>query len=234
MSKTENKKKYVIIGGGIAGVSLAIKLYRSGLNVVLCERDKDIPIKGNAFLMHADGLSTLESFIEEGDSFNLPGKTIDTFVLKKPDDTEVKYMKMEPWQCIKRKDIVDFLYKILPHSILKCDRTFSHFEYKGNKAVKAVFKNGETESGDIFIGADGARSTVREQIFEKPNYSPVEVREVVGIAFNPELINKKPTTFKKYLSSDKGLSFGFIPTSETELVWFMQYDVKLYNLENEL
>ena len=232
MSKTDNRK-YVIIGGGIAGVSLAIKLHRSGLNVVLCERDKNIPVRGNAFLMHSDGLSTLQSLSDNNEEIILPGKTIDTFLLKKPDDTEVKYLKMEPWQCIKRKDIVDHLYKILPHSILKCDRAFSHFEYKGKKAIKAVFKNGETESGDVFIGADGARSTVREQIFEHPNYSPVEVREVVGIANNPKLIEEKPTTFNKYLSSDKGLSFGFIPTSETELVWFMQYDVRLYNLENE-
>lgn len=44
MPKTDNRK-YVIIGGGIAGVSLAIKLHRSGLNVVLCERDKNIPVR---------------------------------------------------------------------------------------------------------------------------------------------------------------------------------------------
>jgi 2-polyprenyl-6-methoxyphenol hydroxylase-like FAD-dependent oxidoreductase/predicted DsbA family dithiol-disulfide isomerase len=226
-------KKYVIIGGGIAGVSLAIKLHRSGLNVVLCERDKDIPIKGNAFLMHADGLTTLQSLSLNEEQIVLPGKTIDTFLLKNPDDIEVKYLKMEPWQCIKRKDIVDYLYKILPHSILKCDREFSHFIFKNKKAVKAVFKNGETESGDVFIGADGARSTVREQIFESPNYSPVEVREVVGIALNPQLIQEKPFTFNKFLSSDKGLSFGYIPTSDTELVWFMQYDVRLHQLKNE-
>ena len=233
MTKTPKNKKYVIIGGGIAGVTLAIKLHKAGQEVLLCERDKNIPIRGNAFLMHADGLSTLQSLSENAEELKLPGKTIDTFELKKPDDTEVKYLKMEPWQCIKRKDIIEHLYNILPKFILKCDREFSHFIYKNKKAVAAVFKNGETEYGDIFIGADGARSKVRDELFESTNYSPVEVREVVGIAYNPELINEKPTTFKKYLQSDKGLSFGFIPSSDTELVWFMQYDVRLYQLENE-
>ena len=157
MTKTPKNKKYVIIGGGIAGVTLAIKLHKAGQEVLLCERDKNIPIRGNAFLMHADGLSTLQSLSENAEELKLPGKTIDTFELKKPDDTEVKYLKMEPWQCIKRKDIIEHLYNILPKFILKCDREFSHFIYKNKKAVAAVFKNGETEYGDIFIGADGAR-----------------------------------------------------------------------------
>lgn len=233
MSKTDNNKKYVIIGGGIAGVTLAIKLHEAGLNVLLCEKDKNIPIRGNAFLMHSDALSILESLSNNIEEIKLPGKTIDTFVLKKPDDTELKYLELEPWQCIKRKDIIEHLYNILPKSILKCNREFSHFVYKNKNAIAAVFKNGEIAYGDVFIGADGARSKVREALFESSNYSPVEVKEVVGIAVNSDLINQMPSTFKKYLSSDKGLSFGFIPSSDTELVWFMQYDVSLYHLENE-
>jgi 2-polyprenyl-6-methoxyphenol hydroxylase-like FAD-dependent oxidoreductase/predicted DsbA family dithiol-disulfide isomerase len=233
MKKIAKEKKYLIIGGGIAGVTLAIKMHRAGFNVVLCEREKKVPVKGNAFLMHAQGFDIIESLSNDFEQLRIPGKTIDTFSLKKPDDTEIKFLKMEPWQCIKRKDIVDYLYKFLPVSIIKFDREFSHFIYKNGKAISAVFKNNETEDADVFIGADGARSVVREQIFDAPNFSPVEVREVVGIAVNANLIEEKPTTFKKYLSSEAGLSFGYIPTSDTELVWFMQYDVRLYELKVE-
>jgi 2-polyprenyl-6-methoxyphenol hydroxylase-like FAD-dependent oxidoreductase len=44
------------------------------------------------------------------------------------------------------------------------------------------FENGETEYGDIFIGADGSNSKVRESLFGKVNFTPVAVHEIVGIS----------------------------------------------------
>lgn len=32
--------KIVVIGGGIAGMSMGIQLYNHGVNVVVCERDE--------------------------------------------------------------------------------------------------------------------------------------------------------------------------------------------------
>jgi hypothetical protein len=42
------------------------------------------------------------------------------------------------------------------------------------------FENGETEYGDIFIGADGSNSKVKS--FGKVNFTPVAVHEIVGIS----------------------------------------------------
>jgi FAD-dependent urate hydroxylase len=52
----------------------------------------------------------------------------------------------------------------------------------------------------------------------------VEVKEVVGVAKNAELAANIKHSFNKYQRRDIGLSFGMIPTSEEEFVWFMQYD----------
>lgn len=233
MCKVGKKRKIVIIGGGIAGISFSLLMNKGDFDLVVCEREIDVPTRGNAFLMHAEGFSILNILAKESGGLKLPGRTIDTFSLKRPDDSEIKYMKMEPWQCIKRKDIVDFLYSLVPEGLVKCNRQFSHFLYENEQAVAAVFKNGEVEYGDLFVGADGARSEVRQQLFGPTLFSPVEVREVVGIAVNPGLIRERPATFQKYLSGEKGLSFGFIPTSEQELVWFMQFDVRLFPLQDE-
>jgi 2-polyprenyl-6-methoxyphenol hydroxylase-like FAD-dependent oxidoreductase len=43
---------------------------------------------------------------------------------------------------------------------------FSFFIQKTMSRL-AVFENGETEYGDIFIGADGSNSKVRESLLEK-------------------------------------------------------------------
>ena len=49
--------KTVIIGGGIAGLAMAIYLHNHGMEVVVCERGREQSNKGNAFLMHAEGIS---------------------------------------------------------------------------------------------------------------------------------------------------------------------------------
>jgi 2-polyprenyl-6-methoxyphenol hydroxylase-like FAD-dependent oxidoreductase/predicted DsbA family dithiol-disulfide isomerase len=233
MRQSYKDKKFVIIGGGIAGISMAVLLHRKGCEVVVCEREDSIPIRGNAFLMHSEGFSILRELAPAGASIQLPGKTIDTFILCRPDGTEIKYLKMEPWQCIKRKDIINFLYELLPRQLIRTNRQLTELVMEGDQVKSVVFKNGETETGDVFIGADGARSQMRQLLFGATGFSPVEVREIVGIARNSELIAENPTTFNKYLSGEKGLSFGYIPTSDEELVWFMQYDVRLYALEDE-
>lgn len=224
--------KIVIIGGGIAGMSLGILLNNSGLDVIINERDEHVPAKGNAFLMHAEGLTILESLSNEKKVADLPGRLIDTFILKRPDDTEIKYIKLEPWQCIKRCDIIQFLYKLFPANKIRSSRSFSHFKYDGTKAIAAVFTNGEEEYGDIFIGADGAYSVVRNHLFGKTNFTPVDVKEIVGVLKSPTLLSNIGNQFTKFLCKNKGLSFGFIPTSTQEIVWFMQYDVRLREMKH--
>jgi len=88
--------KVVIIVGGIAGLSFGILLHNKGVEVVISERDTNIPTKGNVFLMHVDGLSILQEFAIQNKLKDIPGKVINTFILKRPDETEIKYLKLEP------------------------------------------------------------------------------------------------------------------------------------------
>lgn len=222
--------KVVIIGGGIAGMSLAILLHKNGHEVLVNERELEMPLLGNAFLMHSDGVSILDMLHQQTALLELPGKLIDTFLLKSPDGQELKYQKLEPWQCIRRCDLIKFLYQQLPVELVKKGRVFSHFLYESGKATAVIFQNGDCEYADIFIGADGSMSQVRQSIFGKTNYSPVEVREIIGVAKMPNGFLSKNGVFVKYKEPSKGLSFGYIPTSEDEIVWFMQYDVRLTDL----
>ncbi|MEY3433460.1 MAG: hypothetical protein RL131_1396 [Bacteroidota bacterium] len=223
--------KTVIIGGGIAGLTMGIFLNRKGIEVVVNERDTTIPIRGNAFLMHSEGVSILKELVE-GRCPNscLPGKFINQFSLRKPTDEEIKFQKLDPWQCIKRKDIVEFLYSLLPSEKIKHNRVFSHFIYEGDKAIAAVFKNGDVEYGDIFIGADGGNSYVREAILGKTNFTPTEVKEVVGLLESKELCDRLANRFTKFQHHEQSISFGVIPSSETEVVWYIQYDPTILDI----
>lgn len=222
--------KTVILGGGIAGLAMGILLNKKGFETVICERDATTPTKGNAFLMHAEGLSILKDMMDGRNDLKLPGTFIDRFSLRKPNDEEVKFQKLDPWQCIKRRDIVECLERIYPLNQIRRNREFLHFIYEGEKAVAAVFKNGTLEYGDLFIGADGCHSKVREQLFGPTAFSKTEVKEVLGMLKNPALCRQMGSRFTKFQHHKKSISFGLIPCSADELVWFIQYDPEITDI----
>lgn len=225
--------KAVIIGGGIAGLSIGIFLRRSNYDIIICEREETTPSRGNAFLMHSEGVRILKELSYGAFSNNtFPGSIVDRFSLRRPDDSEVIFQKMEPWQCIKRKEIIEYLDSFSPDHLIKYNRNFSHFEYKDNKATAAVFLNGEKEYGDLFIGADGGLSKVREELFGVTNFTPTDVKEVLGVLQDKDICDRYRGQLTKFQHRSKGLSFGFIPATEDQLVWYSQYDVRINDLND--
>ena len=216
--------KVVIIGGGIAGLALGIFLKKRNIEVVINERVNGMPAHGHAFLMHINGLAILNELTCCNNGM-LPGKKVDSFRLKRPCGKDLKYMKLTSWQCIKRVDLIRFLYSIFPAENINEGRVFSHFLYENGKISAAAFLNGAVEYGDIFVGADGSNSKVRELLFGKLKFTAVRVKEIVGVCSkNIKKSKNCPSVFTKYLNKENGLAFGMIPTSEHEHVWFMQYD----------
>ncbi len=215
--------KTVIIGGGIAGLSIGILLRNNNNDIVICERSQELPSKGHAFLMHTEGKKIL-SELNNGMADGLPGFKVEAFSLRRPGGKEIKHLKLQHWKCIKRYDMMQFLYSLIPSDVIKFDRTFSHFIYENDKTIAAVFENGDIEYGDVFIGADGSQSKVRKEIFGLVEYSPVTVKEIVGTVKLTNSLHDIPDTFVKYQHGEKGLAFGLIPTARNEYVWFMQYN----------
>ena len=214
--------KVVIIGAGIAGLTLALFLEKYDIEVVLNERAAGTPGGGHAFLMHHDGLSILE-VLAEAKALSLPGKLVEKFCLLRPDGEVLQHLQLEAWHCMKRSELTAFLYGMLKNKVQE-QRVFSHFVYENGKAVAAVFENGDREEGDIFIGADGGYSRVRTEVLGPVDFKAGRVKEVVGIARNADIASKYAGIFNKFQKSYRGLAFGMIPTSEQELVWFIQYD----------
>ncbi|MEX0929581.1 MAG: DsbA family protein [Balneolales bacterium] len=215
--------KVVIIGAGIAGVTLGVLLNNKNTDVVICERFTGIPTKGHAFLMHSDGLSILKD-LNKKDKTVLPGNIIDTFSLKTPEEKELKRVKLDYWKCIKRSVLIRYLYSLFPGEKIKGGREFSHFIRENGRIVAAAFENGEIEYGDIFVGADGGNSRVRESIHGNINFTPVEVKEMVGVCYNEDVSKTHVNIFTKYQNRTNKTAFGFIPTSGNEFVWFIQYN----------
>ena len=228
--------KIVIIGGGIAGLTLANFLQDDRFEVVVNERAIGAIGGGHAFLMHSDGLSVLQELaggLEMPVPGYLPGQLVERFILRRPDGKEVQHLPLDNWRCIKRTELTEFLYSKLPEKAVLDNRRFERFIYDGDRIVAAAFENGAVEYGDLFIGADGGFSRVRQAVLGPTNFIPGRVKEVVGVASNHELAEKYRGTFNKFQREDIGLAFGMIPSSGDELVWFMQYDPEMSDLEAE-
>lgn len=222
--------KVVIIGGGIAGLTLGLFLKKQNIEVVINERAAGTPGGGHAFLMHTDGLAILKELMKGSDSA-LPGKLVGKFSLSRPWGEEVQCLQLDAWQCIKRVDLSHFLYGLFDGKIYD-GREFSHFIKEGGRAIAAVFSNGDVEFGDVFVGADGGFSKVRESILGAVDFNSGKVKEIVGIAYNEGLAKAYAGTFSKFQENTRGLAFGMIPTSDIELVWFIQFDPAISDLVN--
>ena len=215
--------KFVVIGGGIAGLAIGAYLQRKGKEVIVSEK-QPVPIaQGHAFLLHDDAVSILRELSLDHNR-KMPGERISLFSLRRPDGREIRCEELRCWTCMKRSDLLEYMESLLHPSAMRRGRSFSHFIRQQGKVVAAVFTNGETEYGDIFIGCDGGKSRVREDLFGSLPPTTVMYKEIVGVTHNPELWQRHGHTFIKFQHDQYGLSFGMIPTGTNEFVWFMQYD----------
>jgi 2-polyprenyl-6-methoxyphenol hydroxylase-like FAD-dependent oxidoreductase/predicted DsbA family dithiol-disulfide isomerase len=217
--------RIAIIGGGIAGLTQGIFLRKHGFDVNVYERTPGPESRGHAFLMSQDGIELLESLNDSTDRI-LARQKVDLFSLKRPDSEELIKIPLNEWNCLKRVELIQYLTSFYTDENLKYGHEFADFIYDENSnATSVVFTNGATAQADVFIAADGSRSAIREHLFGPTNYSPIQVKEIVGISqYSP---NSTYKTFQKIQCADKGLAFGFIPATANECVWFMQYDVRL-------
>lgn len=215
--------KVAIIGGGIAGLTQGIFLKQRGFDVTVYERTKQVQSRGHAFLMNGEGLNHLISFANSHTK-KIPSKKVDIFSLKRPNEEELIKISLDDWHCIKRVDLIQYLISFYDDESLKFDYEFSHFEIQNENVTSVVFKNGVKVEANLFIGADGSNSATRKELFGETKYSGIDVKEVVGISsYNSHSEYK---VFQKFQSDKFGLSFGFIPATDNECVWFMQYDSK--------
>lgn len=215
--------KVVIIGAGIAGLTVARFLLQKEIDIVICERSSGVSLHGHAFLLHKDGYKILNQLKGDKDVF-IPGNLVNGFSLKRPIGKEIKKVQLDTWRCIKRIDLICFLLSLIPAEKIKHGRIFSHFIYDDERATAAVFMNGDIEYGDVFIGADGGNSKVRDIIQGKVKFSQVEVKELVGVCVSDKIPEMYSKIFTKFQKKTSGLSFGMIPASKNEYVWFVQYD----------
>lgn len=168
----------LIIGAGMGGLTCALALQKLGFKVIIYEQAPQLGEVGAGLTISPNATRALEfvglgPFMEEHGDKPSSGalihyKTGEALTETQRDGSFKERFGAEYYQ-IHRADLHDALTAAVrandPGAIV-LDHTFESLTQDDN-GVTATFANGNTATGDLLIGADGARSAVREQIIDK-------------------------------------------------------------------
>lgn len=165
-----SRRRAIVIGGSLGGLLAANMLHSIGCQVDVYERTGDDLASRGAGIGTHDELVAVMARI---------GITVDGSLGVVPLSRTCLDSSGKPVASINSPRVLSSwarLYRALkdafPDSGYHFGRSFTRFEESKDKVV-AHFADGATAEGDLLIGADGLRSTVRQQLFRdvQPRYA---------------------------------------------------------------
>ncbi len=228
--------KVIIIGSGIAGLTLAIACQRHGIEVVIYEKAKQLQNIGGGILLWPHGLRYLD-WLGLSDNIKPYDIKIDGIDLIS-DEGEKIY-----------SENYDELYSLIGGSILPIDRsafqqsllkqldTQSLFLAKkcinvcsDNNKATAYFSDGTEDAADIIVGADGLYSTVRQSINREAAHQYSHFCWFGGIA------DHESSSFlsnKTYMAMGINKLFIAWPTVHQRMMWYLPVKMPLEHYSQE-
>ncbi len=178
----KRKRRAIVIGGSMSGLLAAIMLRRRGWDVEVCERvEKELADRGAGIVAQAELIARMNA---------LGLKTRDLGVAMSArkifDQSGTLAVTLEcpqvltAWQRVYR-----LLRDAFPADQYHRGWGLKAFEQSGNSVV-AHFGDGTSMTADVLIGADGLRSTVRQQCL--PDVLPLYAGYVAWRALLPERV----------------------------------------------
>ncbi len=165
---SESDKRIAIIGAGVGGLSLALALRERGMEAQIYEKTHELREVGAAVYLAANASRFIERF-GLGDAFAAvswePTALIyrdgrDGHVIARHDETESSAYGA-PGYGIHRADLQEILANAVGHDQIHLGKEIASYAQEGGE-VTIDFADGTQAVADIVVGADGARSLVRE------------------------------------------------------------------------
>ena len=177
--RTPAEADFVIVGGGIGGLTLALSLLRAGLTVRIFERLPAVADTGVGLILWANALRVLKglgvydrvlSLGKHNGGFGLAtskGRAI--FTIAPEEQRRGGPLEM---LCLHRGDLVGLLLESLPEETVTFDAWCKGIK-QHRSSVEARFEYGPSVKSRLLIGADGPNSAIRRELFgfQKPRYA---------------------------------------------------------------
>jgi 2-polyprenyl-6-methoxyphenol hydroxylase-like FAD-dependent oxidoreductase len=172
----------IIIGGSLGGLFAATTMLKIGWQVKVYERSPStLDSRGGGIVLQPDVLAALSyGGVSHSDTLGVP--SFDRIYLDRNDRIiQRSYM---PQTQASWNMVYNAMKRHLPPEVVRTGHRFVKFEQDGT-SVRAFFENGHEAEADLLIAADGARSTVREQVM--PGVRPTYAGYVAWRGLVPEL-----------------------------------------------
>lgn len=182
VERLDERFSVLVSGGSMGGLFTALAMRQAGHEVDVYEKTERGRMKGRGagIIAHPEMLTYLqERGISDWDDIATYTTRLEHLDRDgTPVDTEGHAVYTTSWNTVYQK-----LRAALPDDSYHMGREVTGVE-QDDGTVTAHFDSGETESGDLFVAADGYRSTVREQLL--PEYVPEYANYVAYRGMVPE------------------------------------------------
>lgn len=183
----------LIIGGSLGGLFAAVSLRAIGWEVRVFERSPDaLDSRGGGIVLQPEVEAVFDmAQVPHVEPLGVPSRER---IYLNPQD-QIVTRAMMPQMQTSWNTLYASMRRALPDGVVHAGERLVRFEQEGGR-VTAYFASGRIEHGDLLIGADGARSTVRTQLLpdSAPRYAGyVALRGLVPESAVPAEVNAKLT-----------------------------------------
>ncbi|KAM7200786.1 hypothetical protein V8F33_003717 [Rhypophila sp. PSN 637] len=241
-ARTPGTFRVVIVGGSIAGLTLAHSLHRAGIDYVVLEaRDKIDPQVGASIGLFSNGSRVLDQLgvykmIEE--HFEPPVwhnmLTGEGQLVQKQDSLELIELRTGyPVAFLERRKTLQILYNSLPDK----SKVFTGKKVvsvdSNEKVAKVRCADGTEYTGDLIAGADGVHSTIKREMWRHAEQAKGE-RQLKHLAQDKKAMSSEyrclfgmsspvPGLLDKeqYRTFNKNWSFLVVVGKDSRVYWFV-------------
>jgi 2-polyprenyl-6-methoxyphenol hydroxylase-like FAD-dependent oxidoreductase len=220
-----NQGRAVVIGAGPAGLATAVALERAGWTASVCESAAG-PVPGgsgltlwpNAFAALAElGLAAAVR-AAGSDSDGLEMRTDRGRVLQQLSRAELTTEFGGTGVALLRRDLVAALAEAYGSDRIGYGRRFLAAEQADPAGpVRVRFADGTEEPADLLVGADGARSLVRDGTLDLTRL------RYLGFAVARGIAGHRHEPFPALMSMGAGSQFGMFPLPAGRTYWFASF-----------
>lgn len=177
--------KVIIVGSGVGGTSVGIALAGLGHEVVIYDQMRENRPVGAALSLWSNGIKVLNWLGLGAEVAALGGDLADMVYIDGRTGESMCDFSLDPVTTmtgqkpytVARADLQALLMERVGHENIHLGRKLVDISDDGAQ-VTATFADGTTDTADVLIGADGARSMTRAYV--QPDGSPEIVREYSG------------------------------------------------------